>query len=379
MATTSPATGTTTADSLTDQDEIQSPADELPLNLNEQDEVATSAPSAPVPVNVVFNDENLYSFSRQQCVNVGDGSFYCTDEETDAPIVGTDRVFAATDSEGDREIYVEFEGETIKLTDNKSDDNAPFYDALSETIVWHRLIDGRYQIISYDVSTSEETQLTSGRENNMQPSRSGELTVWQTWDNGDWDIVLLEDNERRLLTENGVHDISPRINGTYVVWQSFEDNAWVVKVYDRKTDTIDSIEAGEGGSVENPRFVLVYDRKMDNGDIETKGYDLDSGEVVPLSSTPVSVPVNIPDPEQTGQDRALVAPSVNIKTKSQNEHDDNNNDIDLNSGTTSEKSDIIVTPYVENSSTSTVGADVEAAQQNASSSNKFDVTVVPAN
>ena len=52
------------------------------------------------------------------------------------------------------------------------------------------------------------------------------------------------------------------------MWQTEWENEWRVSVYDRVSGSIELIEAGAGTEVGNPRFVLVYDSKNANGDIE---------------------------------------------------------------------------------------------------------------
>lgn len=325
------------------------------------------------PVNVIFNDDNYHQFSKEQCVRVNDGSFYCTDTESEEPLSGSDRVYATTDSEdGDREIFVEYQGSITKITDNSFEDDAPYYDQISETIVWHRLIEGRYQIVEYSLLEKEERVLTHGSNNNMQPSRYGNLTVWQTWNGGDWDIVLSENSEHRLLTDNDEHDIAPKIHGTYVIWQALNDGTWTVKVYDRVTDTVEQIESSDGGSIENPRFVLVYDTKSENGDVETKGYDLDSKSVVPLSSTPAPVPADIPDSDQTGEDRALVSPTPSVKTKSGDEEDD---ETDIDTSTSTDPLDVVIVPYLEITEESTENSDDMAEDENPQ--DNLDIVVAP--
>lgn len=306
----------------------------------------------------VVND-SAFSFSKNECVSVGNGSFYCSNATTTPNVIGIDRVFSATDGSNDREIYIERNGEIAQITDNIFDDDAPFFDTVSDTIVWHRLIDGRYQIISYDTETDEETQVTHEKYNNMEPSRYGGVMVWQGWVGNDWEVMLEDDGELIMVTDNTVQDVSPRINGNYIIWQSFEEGAWRVKVYDLITQQIETIADSDGASVDNPRFVLVYDTRHENGDIETKGYDLKSGKVTPLTATPAPVPDTIPDPEQTGEDRALVAPQTQLKTKSDDESDaePHNDDTDSN--------DIVIPPFEEdNNSTSSPRLDsVDADSQ----------------
>lgn len=273
-------------------------------------------------VNVLANNSNKFSFSESECTMMGNGSFYCARGESAPTTLHTDRIFSAVDAEGDKEIYVEKNNIISTITDNNVDDDAPYYDEVSNTAVWHRLIDGRYQIIQYDFKTKEEKQLTNDRYNNMQPTVYGDAVVWQGWVGNDWEIFLLIGEELTMLTDNTTHDIAPNINGTHIVWQSFEGDAWRMKVYDMTTGIIDTIEDSEGGSIENPRFVLVYDTKFESGDVETKGYDLKSKEVVRLASEPTSVPQDIPDPDQTGEKRALVAPSTQLRQKDGSDEND---------------------------------------------------------
>ncbi len=297
-------------------------------------------------VNEVTNDKNRFSFATDECTLVGDGTLYCA-KATGAPVVEyTDRVFSAVDIDGDKEIYIEKNGELTQITFNTSDDDAPYFDETSETIVWHRLIDGRYQIINFDIDSGEETQITFDRYNNMQPSRFGDITVWQGWVGDDWEVFQLVGDELVMLTDNTVHDISPHMNGTHIIWQSFESDAWVMKVYDIRTHSIETVEGGDGGSIENPRFVLVYDTKYESGDIQTRGYDLESGEILELAAKPAPVPNEIPNPEQTGEERALVAPTVQPKSKVglDNEDDDTS---DTSSEEGGEFDDIVIPPFSE--------------------------------
>ncbi len=296
---------------------------ELPIEEEEiiVDEVGTTTPVTVVQpeVHTVTNDENKFSFGVDDCAQVADGSFYCKKAAEAPKVMSEDRVFAGPDKEGDNEIYIEREGELIQISSNTQEDEAPYYDTESDTIVWHRLINGRYQIVSYKVELAEETILTHDHYNNMQPSRIGDTTVWQGWVGNDWEILLMEGEEITMITDNTVHDIGPRINGDHIIWQAEESDGWKVRVYNRLTKETETISDAEGASIENPRLVLLYDAKDENGDVETRGYDLESGETVPIGAIPHTAPEDIPDPDQTGEDRALINGSAQLKTKTEDE------------------------------------------------------------
>ena len=335
-----------------------------------QDTVATST---VISVNTVTNDDNRFSFAKSECTIVGEGTFYCARKDVvNKEVSNTDRVFSTLDETGDKEIYIEKDGYITQITDNVYEDDAPQYDALSNSIVWQRLIEGRYQIISYDVETSKEVQITSDRYNNMEPQRSGDAIVWQGWIGNDWEIFLLERDELTMITDNTVQDITPSISSDYIVWQSFEFDTWKMKVYDVRTKSLETIEDANGGSIENPRFVLVYDSKLDSGDVETRGYDLKSGEVIPLTAQPVPVPSEIPDPDQTGEKRALVSPPVQPKTKTETNVDDDQNSVD---NPPVSEDDLVILPMT--SSTTVAVIDTNTLSSTTESQSYSDV-VIPA-
>ena len=82
-------------------------------------------------------------------------------------------IYAQQDESGDMEIYMQTsKGDIKQLSDNDYDDTSPDIDLASMRAVWQRMIDGRYQIISYDLEKRVETQLTFSRNNSMEPKVS---------------------------------------------------------------------------------------------------------------------------------------------------------------------------------------------------------------
>ncbi len=300
-----------------EQDESNETLEEAPTS--EEADAATSSQNVVEPeLHTVNLEESSYTFGLDDCARVADGSFYCT-PESEARGVTADRVFSAPDADGDNEIFIEKSGELLQLTHNLLDDAAPYYDERSNTIVFHRLVEARYQIFSLDLNTLEETQLTQDSYNNMQPSRYGDLIVWQGWVGNDWEILTSEDSEITMLTDNVTHDIGPRINGEYVIWQAEEIDGWKVRIFNTLTGETESIDDADGASIENPRLVLVYDAKHENGDIETRGYDLDTGKKVALAAQAPILPEELPDPDQTGEERALISAVTQLKPKTDDE------------------------------------------------------------
>jgi len=266
-------------------------------------EVATTTATQNAAVTVVQND-NVLAFNKNECTEVEDGSFYCQRIAYDQ--IAENDLFSAPDATGDMEIYVVQNGQQHKVTDNIYEDASPYFDAKSETIVWHRLINDRYQIISYDVQTGEETQLTDSSVNNMEPTRSGNYTVWQRWVKNNWEIILHTGSEERQLTDSIEHDIAPYIRGDLLIWNVRSSNgSQTLMTYDIGSDTFNQIKDSDGVSVANPRMLVMYEAQYQNGDTVMKGFDLLTGEIIPIQGTPRNIPPTIPDPDTTGEIRAL--------------------------------------------------------------------------
>lgn len=274
--------------------------------------VATTTGEIITATSVVQSDAQI-QFDKSDCVAVADGSYYCR-----AKVVAESTVrnglFAQPDADGDLEIFFARDALLQQVSFNQVDDASPYYDAISDTIVWHRLIDDRYQIISYDVRSGSESQLTTDSVNNMEPTRVGTFTVWQHWNIDNWDIMLYDGVTIRLLTDTPQHDIAPAIRSNLVIWNRLtSENVQTIELFDLTTGEYTTINDTEGGALSNPRMVLVYEAQFENGDVITKGYDVVTGEISALSSIPAALPETIPDPDQTGETRALIQGKTSSK------------------------------------------------------------------
>lgn len=256
--------------------------------------------------SAVTTDENYHQFSRHACVEVGDGAFHCTTSDT-LSVDPQAAVFVDQSESGVLDIYMRTSKGTVEqITNNAYDDTAPFYDADGAQIVWQRLIDGRQQIMHFDLTTKAEIQLTDTRTNNMEPTAAGQYVVWQSWDGSDWEITLFDGETTTVITNNDVQDVSPVIQDGYVLWTVLGESEQLAKVYDLSSGQTFTITDHEGGTILNPRFVLVYDTKFANGDIITHGFDPTTGLSAPITATPAAPPVDIPDTDSTGETRALI-------------------------------------------------------------------------
>ncbi|MBP6881047.1 MAG: hypothetical protein KBC35_00250 [Candidatus Pacebacteria bacterium] len=262
----------------------------------------------------MVTEENYFQFSKQSCVAVGDGTYHCTAKER-ASVDPDSAVYTERDASGDMEIYMRTsKGEVKQITDNDYDDTSPDMDLASMRIVWQRLIDGRYQIISYDIDEQEETQLTFSRTNSMEPKVAKEGITWQAWDGNDWEILYFDGKSTDQITDNDIQDVTPVIEDGYILWSILGGENSEARVYSIESGEMMTISGHEGGAVVNPRFVLVYDTKFENGDVITQGFDPVTGLAAPISAKPAELP-NIPEPDPVGEIRALIQNKSTSKDK----------------------------------------------------------------
>ncbi len=270
------------------------------------EELVPAEPEMVIQAQYLVTEENYYQFSQQSCVAVGDGTYHCTlngGNSIDEHAV----VYADNDEEGDMEIYIKTSKDKIeKLSDNQFDDTSPHFNAESMTVVWQRLVDGRYQIVSYDLSEGKETQLTFSRTNNMEPKVSVDGIAWQAWDGNDWEIMYFDGTYTDQITDNDTQDVTPVIEDGYILWSILGGENQEAKVYSLESGEVMTITDHDGGAIENPRFMLVYDTKFDNGDVVTQGFDPETGLSSQISAQPYSEPINIPPVDTTGEIKALI-------------------------------------------------------------------------
>ena len=277
----------------------------------EDEQVATSTEESVedtpvVEAEIIISEDNFYQFSRQSCVAVGDGTYHCSSNEVEE-YDNQSVVYSELGESGNLEIFLETaEGDVRQVTDNEYDDASPYYDAETLQIVWQRLIDGRYQIIMYDIAEDEESQLTFSRTNNMEPKISVDGVVWQAWDNNDWEIMYFDGRFTDQITDNNIQDVTPVIQDSYILWTVIGKGEQEGKVYSLDSKELLTISGYDGGVIENPRFVLVYDTKFDNGDVITQGFDPATGISEPISAKPAPEPIDIPTPDPIGEIRALI-------------------------------------------------------------------------
>jgi len=276
----------------------------------------TTASTTPVLTDeavTVTNSDTEFTFNRNECTTLASGSFYCLKADTE---LLEDALFASPDVDGDLEIYLVRNGIQSQVTSNQVDDAAPYFDQNSDTIVWHRLVNDRYQIISYDIFSGVESQLTTGNTNSMEPTRQGKYTVWQNWSNNNWNVVLFDGKEQRTITESTAHDIAPYVHGSLVVWNRYTNGKdKTIEMYDMISETYVTVDDPEGLSVTNPRMVFVYDSLHPNGDVVTKGYDMISRKFIQLDTLPRQLPDEIPESESTGETRALIQSKPSVKSE----------------------------------------------------------------
>ncbi len=305
-------------------EEVASSSDSSSSDAKEEgsEENSTTTVERVVESRYLVTDDNYYQFDRKACVAVGDGTYHCS-LATENSIDQNSVVYAEAGEDGDMEIFLRTaRGGVEQISDNTHEDTSPHIDPESMNIVWQRLIDGRYQVILYNLDEKKEKQLTFSRTNNMEPKVSKEGIVWQAWDGNDWEIMYFDGTYTDQLTDNQAQDVAPVIEDGYVLWSILGSENQEARVYSLEDGETLSIKGHEGGSIANPRFVLVYDTKYENGDIITQRFDPETGLSAPIAAKPAPEPIHIPPVDPIGEIRAL------IQNKSSQKEDHVENDVE---------------------------------------------------
>jgi hypothetical protein len=66
-------------------------------------------------------------------------------------------------------------------------------------------------------------------------------------------------------------------------------------------------------------MLVMYEAQYQNGDSVMKGFDLVTGEIVPLEHLPRELPSDLPQPDATGENRALPSTSSDEEELEQQE------------------------------------------------------------
>jgi beta propeller repeat protein len=198
-------------------------------------------------------------------------------------------------------------------------------------IVWQVLLKGRYQIMSSDKNSAKTKQITDTAYNNTNPNVHENGAVWQGWVNENWEIFYAADLKEDApavmqITSNNTHDMFPQLSGGFITWQSFYSGTWHVFVYDLASGQTTQVTKTADGKYENPRFALLFESRNENGDVETVGYDISSGQEIPISHKGEKQPshtVPLPQPEN---DKALPLPAGQSSTSTQQIKDQEGDD-----------------------------------------------------
>jgi beta propeller repeat protein len=281
-------------------------------------------------ISIAYDNTNKYTFGEGDCTLVADGEFYCVAEGPQTQVTGDPRVYAEKDREGDREIYY-FDGiEVTRITNNSYDDFAPVFDEETKRIVWQAMINDRLQVMYHEIPTNTTRQVTTSRQNSSNPDIEGDIVVWQEWIETNWEVMVVDiDNgggafEPTQLTDNAVHDMFPQAYNGLITWQSERGTSWEVIVYDMRTKKKHTLEKNEDTKYENPRFVLLFDSKHENGDVETIGYDLDTGEMMELGTRARPIPEQPRTPRDEAPDALVREATTSAQTKIEGEADGTN-------------------------------------------------------
>ncbi len=106
-----------------------------------------------------------------------------------------------------------------------------------DRIVWSDFRNGNADIYMYDISTGDETQITTNVSDQYNPAISGDRIVWLDYRNGNADIYMYDisaDSEDPII-EDSAGQYNPAISGDLVVWEDYRNGNADIFMYDIST------------------------------------------------------------------------------------------------------------------------------------------------
>jgi len=112
----------------------------------------------------------------------------------------------------------------------------------------------------------------------------------------------------------------PRISDGRVTWQAYKDGVWQIFMYDIETGVISQLSEGNEKS-ENPRFVVLWEKRNAEGEVQTYGYDMTSGESLMIGKHEDKMPFSKEVPQAPLQENKGVIPVVSSTAKVENQNE----------------------------------------------------------
>ncbi len=141
-----------------------------------------------------------------------------------------------------------------------------------DRIVWTDWRNGNSDIYMYNISSCKETFITTNNSGQSQPAIYGDRIVWQDDRNGgtqegfmfdpigNWDIYTydLSTSIETQITTNSSEQVNPAIYGDRIVWQDHRNGNWDIYTYDLSSQKETQITANKS----DDRYPVIYNDKI---------------------------------------------------------------------------------------------------------------------
>jgi beta propeller repeat protein len=135
------------------------------------------------------------------------------------PAIYEDRIVWTDDVNGNWDIHMYdiSDSEETQITTTKSAYSPAIY---GDRIVWEDNRNGNRDIYMYDLSTSKETRITTSESYQGKPAIYGDKIVWEDDRNGNMDIYMydLSTSKETRITNNTLNQTSPAIYEDRIIW-----------------------------------------------------------------------------------------------------------------------------------------------------------------
>jgi beta propeller repeat protein len=148
------------------------------------------------------------------------------------------------------------------------------------------------EIFLYNISTGEETKISSNLSTLAAPDIWEDLIVWSTWEDGSFEIYLynISTNVTTRITDDSLNQINPRIWGDHIVWQegTETDPGMAVYLYTISTGISLELDPGSGYAMSPAIWEdrVVWQDGRNGNDFDIYLYNITSGVETQISVDP---------------------------------------------------------------------------------------------
>lgn len=157
---------------------------------------------------------------------------------------------------GYTQVYYEYQGNYFYITEESN--NHQNVVSAGRFIAWERVVDGRSQIVLYDVVTRASRIIVSSGTNTKPSLDQFGNIAWERWDGHLWQVHYFDYDTNQIKTvtdSDSLSNIRPDVLGDSVVYAHKDSSGtWSAFLYNASTQQTEVLASGSGYEAGWPQF-----------------------------------------------------------------------------------------------------------------------------